>query len=159
MYYAIVFWRRNLFTLPSGAAGKIFIKESTRLINAWSMKSSIRPVALKLLNLMPALLLQKTSPKSKSKGHTKALKGLIDIWKIRQTWWSIFWSCVHSEATEEYTPVYHYRFNRFSAHMINGRVSAAVKLLSEHSDDGILPINEDTLKLLHENHPFAREPG
>ena len=61
--------------------------------------------------------------------------------------------------TEEYTPVYHYRFNRFSAHMINGRVSAAVKLLSEHSDDGILPINEDTLKLLQENHPFAREPG
>ena len=74
MYKAIVFWRRNLFTLPSGAAGKIFIKESTRLINAWSMKPSIRPVALKLMNLMPALLLQKTSPKSKSKGHTKALK-------------------------------------------------------------------------------------
>ena len=43
--------------------------------------------------------------------------------------------------------------------MINVRVSAAVKLLSEHSDDGILPINEDTLKLLQENHPFAREPG
>ena len=81
MYYAIVFWRRNLFTLPSGAAGKIFIKESTRPINAWSMKSSIRPVALKLLNLMPALLLQKTSPKSKSKGHTKALKRRIDLWK------------------------------------------------------------------------------
>ena len=43
--------------------------------------------------------------------------------------------------------------------MINVRVSTAVKLLSEHSDDGILPINEDTLKLLQEKHPSAREPG
>ena len=32
MYEEIVFWRKNLFKLPSGAAGKKYIKEQTRLL-------------------------------------------------------------------------------------------------------------------------------
>ena len=32
-YEKIVFWRRNLFMLPNGAAGKNFIREITRLLN------------------------------------------------------------------------------------------------------------------------------
>ena len=36
IYNTIVFWRRNIFNLPCGSAGKQFINESTRLMNAWS---------------------------------------------------------------------------------------------------------------------------
>ena len=46
----------------------------------------------------------------------------------------------------------------FSINIKNGRVSAAIKLLTEKSEDGILPINDETLKLLHEKHPSAQEP-
>ena len=42
--------------------------------------------------------------------------------------------------------------------MMNGRVSAAIKMLSVESDNGILQINEDTMKMLHEKHPQAVEP-
>jgi len=161
MYNAIVFWRRNLFTLPSGAAGKMFIKESTRLINAWSMKSSIRPIAMKLLMMMPALLLQKTSSKSKSKDHAEALKRRMELWNSGKLD-DLFFEAVSIQKRLKNTPrptSIDSIAKRFSAHMLNGRVSAAVKLLSEQSDDGILPINEETLKLLHEKHPPAKEPG
>ena len=35
VYERIVFWRKNLFLLPSGSSGKRFIRETTRLINSW----------------------------------------------------------------------------------------------------------------------------
>ena len=34
IYGKVVFWRQNLFKLPSGAAGKAYIKETTRLVSA-----------------------------------------------------------------------------------------------------------------------------
>ena len=160
MYDAIVYWRRNLFTLPSGAAGKLFIKESTRLINAWSMKSVLRPVAMKLLMIMPALLLQKITPKSKAKDHTEALKRRMGLWekgKLDELFFEAISIQRRLKNTQKSTTIESIA-KRFSAHMMNGRVSAAIKLLSEESDNGILPINDDTMKLLHEKHPNAVEP-
>ena len=60
-YEEIVYWRQNLFLVPTGNAGKRFIKEMTRLINSWLDTTAIKPVALKALMVMPALLLQKPS--------------------------------------------------------------------------------------------------
>ena len=36
-YDEIVHWRRNVFMLPSGAAGKAFVQENTRLLELWTM--------------------------------------------------------------------------------------------------------------------------
>ena len=50
MYEEIVFWKKNLFKLPSGAAGKQFIVEMTRLITMWVEDSQpLCDVALRLL--------------------------------------------------------------------------------------------------------------
>lgn len=38
----IVFWRKNIFILPSGASGKAFIKEITRLVDACDYKLSMQ---------------------------------------------------------------------------------------------------------------------
>ena len=35
VYERIVFWRKNLFLLPSGSSGKRFIRETTQLIHSW----------------------------------------------------------------------------------------------------------------------------
>ena len=40
VYGRIVYWRKNLFKLPSGIAGKDFIREITRLVKSWTTKSS-----------------------------------------------------------------------------------------------------------------------
>ena len=66
-YNQIVYWKKVLFLLPTGAAGKGFIEEMIRLVNSWTHKSNLETIALKALMIMSGLLLQKTSLNSKSK--------------------------------------------------------------------------------------------
>ena len=40
IYNEIVYWRKNLFLLPSGKSGKYFISEGIRLINSWNNDST-----------------------------------------------------------------------------------------------------------------------
>ena len=72
-YEALLSWRRNLFQLPSGKAGKSFVAEQARLFEAFAAGSVLESVALKAALVMPALLLQKPSSTSKAKDHTAAL--------------------------------------------------------------------------------------
>ena len=81
IYNEIVFFKKNLFKLPSGAAGKEYIRETTRLLNMWI--DNIQPfsdIALKLVLIMPALLLQKPSRKSTSKQHGEYLRKRLQQW-------------------------------------------------------------------------------
>ena len=49
-YEEIVHWRKNIFLLPSGASGKQFITETTRMIDLWTNKAPVfRDIALKIL--------------------------------------------------------------------------------------------------------------
>jgi hypothetical protein len=53
--------------LPSGAAGKSYIRETTRLINYWNNNSkALKNTALKAVMIMPHLLLQKPRPSLKN---------------------------------------------------------------------------------------------
>ena len=71
-YEKVVFWRQNLFMLPSGKAGKKYINENIRLLNALVEDSPLKEIAFKVIAVMPALLLQKPCKKSKSKDHVSA---------------------------------------------------------------------------------------
>ena len=44
-YEEVVKWRRNVFMIPTGHAGKGFIKEIIALINAWNDETPICTVA------------------------------------------------------------------------------------------------------------------
>ena len=56
-YDEIVHWRKNLFMLPSGAAGKLYIRETTRLLELWTNNSCMSHLSFKTIMIMPALLL------------------------------------------------------------------------------------------------------
>ena len=60
-YEKIVHWKRSLFMIPSGAVGKKYIEEITRLLKLWIHDSPLKSIALKAIHVMPALLLQKLS--------------------------------------------------------------------------------------------------
>ena len=45
-YEKMVFWRKNLFMLPAGNAGKKCIKEVTRLLNLWTQNRPLRSISL-----------------------------------------------------------------------------------------------------------------
>jgi len=56
-YEHIVYWRRYLFLVPSGNAGKKYVNETTKLINSFIDASAMKDLSLKAIIIMPALLL------------------------------------------------------------------------------------------------------
>ena len=70
IYEEIVHWRKNLFVLPSGAAGKSFVREMTHMIELWKNDTALKNISLKALMILPSLMLQKTRYPSKSKSTT-----------------------------------------------------------------------------------------
>jgi hypothetical protein len=61
IYDEIVFWRRNLFMLPSGAVGKKFVSETTKWIEYWNHDAvNFKDIALNVLMVMPSF----TSPEA-----------------------------------------------------------------------------------------------
>ena len=62
-----MYWRKNIFMRPNGAAGKQFVDEISKLLNIWTNDTPLKNIALKAIHLMPALLLQKLSKASKAK--------------------------------------------------------------------------------------------
>jgi len=81
VYEEVAHWRRNLFLLPTGKAGKDFIDECTRLIHEWTNNSPLRDISIKALMVMPSLLLQKPSRTSKAKEHGELLQKRLIQWK------------------------------------------------------------------------------
>ena len=63
-YECIVFWKKNLFMLPTGAAAKKCIAETIKLMNGWTNNSPLKDIAFTAIHVMPSLLLQKPSKTS-----------------------------------------------------------------------------------------------
>ena len=74
----VVYWKKNLFLLPLGKAGKQYIDETTKLMNEWLQESTLKDIAFKAIMIMPNLLLQKPSKNSKAKDHLKTLEKRLE---------------------------------------------------------------------------------
>ncbi len=156
VYEKIVFWRQNLFRLPSGNAGKRFIREVTRLVNSWVEDSSIKTISLKAIMIMPALLLQKPSRKSKSKEHTTALSKRLELWEKGDLFnllhegetiqKNLLSSKTKRSSVKEIT-------KEFIKKMSKGNVNGAIKLLSRNMSNGILPLDAEIFNALKQKHP------
>ena len=81
VYDKVVFWRKNIFFLPSGKSGKQYIEETTQLINSWIYNSPLHDGAFKAIMVMLHLLLQKAARNSKSRDHLEALNRRLNLWK------------------------------------------------------------------------------
>ena len=158
VYEKIVFWRQNLFRLPSENSGKKFICETTRLVNAWVEDSAMKPISLTAIMVMPALLLQKPSRTSKSKDHIESLSRRFELWQkgdlmellhegetIQNHFQRL---AIKRNSTKEIS-------KKFVQKMVKGNVNGAIKLLSKNMQNGILPLDEETLKALRQKHPEA----
>ena len=78
---AYVTWRRNVFLIPSGKAGKAFVVEIARLIRSYAEASTLESIALKAVVVMQALLLQKPHTRSKAREHSEHLSRRLDLWR------------------------------------------------------------------------------
>ena len=77
-------WRRNLFQVPTGKAGRLFIEKLTKTIVNFTSSTALEEVALTMTMIMPALLLQKPSRKSKTKEHVAYLDKRLKWWQDGQ---------------------------------------------------------------------------
>ena len=80
-YEEVVHWRRNIFQVPSGSAGKAFVLELARLLQAYADSSSLECIAMKAITIAQVLLLQKPSRSSKSKDHAAHLQRRLELWR------------------------------------------------------------------------------
>ena len=78
---------------PSGKSGRRFIDEFSRLMNEWLKNPSLKDIVLKAITIMPNLLLQKSSQKSKSKNYLSTLERRMELWesgellkKVKRRW-------------------------------------------------------------------------
>lgn len=77
IYTQIVHWKHNLFKVPSGKYGKVFVQELACLFNAYGEASAMELVALKAAMIFLALVLQKPFKSSKSRDH-------VSYWKANE---------------------------------------------------------------------------
>ncbi len=156
VYDEIVYWRQNLFMLPNGAVGKGFLTEMTRLLNAWNDESeNLKDIAIKAIMVMPALLLQKPSYKSKAKHHSECLKRRLHQW-TEGDFDSLIRECRTIQAkilpfggniqSQEHLS------KTFAKLMLAGKVNSALRLLDNSSSSGILGFSEEVLKDLTDKH-------
>ena len=69
VYEGIVYWRKNLFLVPSGKHGNEFGKELICWIQQFNDGSQNCQMALKVCMILPAILPQKPSKNSKAKEY------------------------------------------------------------------------------------------
>ena len=71
---------KEIFSSPSGKAGKHYIEELTRLPNDCINESATKETAFKAAMAKPSILLQKPSKTSKAKDHLSARKKRLKDW-------------------------------------------------------------------------------
>ena len=69
-YSVAVLWRPNLFKILNGKVGESFVKELSRLFNAYATASALESVAMKAAFLLSLLILQRPSRRMKPKEVT-----------------------------------------------------------------------------------------
>ena len=161
IYAQIVYWRKNLFLLPTEKAGKLFIDELTKLFNAWIDDSTLKKIAITGVMIMPSLLLQKPSKESKSKDHPKSLEQRIELWQsgdlleLLQESLKILRNLKYVKGSKSVAHI----SKIFVEEMQNGNVNGVLKLLIDNMDHGIFSLNVDTISKLKMKHPQASAPG
>ena len=146
-YSEIVHWRPNLFKVPSGASGKRFVGELARLFEAFAAESAFEAFALKAAMTLPAMVLQKSHAKSKSRDHVSCLQRRLALWdkgdiaellkegKAIQS--SLKASFSRRGAKDDVSTA-----RNFSQLMMKGRVRAALQLLTNETRSGLLSLEE-----------------
>ena len=153
-YNETIFWRKNLFMLPSGKAAKSLIKELTFWLDQFNRETKLYGIALKVFMLLPNLLIQKPSQQSKAKEHNNKLSERLQLWKdgnidtlLKEG--RTIQKRLTSGKSRKQTDI----SRIFAKLMMERKVTAAVKFLSDNSDVGVLPASDEVIRDLKTKHP------
>lgn len=141
VYEEAVHWRRNLFEVPRGEVGKRFVRELSRLIEAYSDASAL--VALKAAMTLPALLLQRPHSRSSTKSHIRCLEDRLERWQ-RGDIEPLRHECLSIQDSLNYPQHQNHeegkRARAFEKLVSLGNVKAAIRLITEHGGSGSMSL-------------------
>ena len=149
-YSEIVHWRRNVFLVPSGSAGKAFVRELTRLFLAFAQASSVESVAFEAIMVASVLLLQKPHSSSKAKDHASALERRLCAWNegdldglLREgrTIQAQLQHASQMRASVRRAEDTGHSARIFAKLMLEGKVHAALRHLSDNHSGGVLSLD------------------
>ena len=158
-YAEVITWKKNFFMLPRGESGKEFINEVTRLINLFNENSNFSQQALDAVTVMIPMCLQKPSKESKTSDHKKYLKKRVNWWKEGKIM-DILSECREIQkrliSTKKKDDPDH-ALKIFTKLMFEGKVSSALKWLSDKAKCGILDgSNRMVIAELKKKHPESK---
>ncbi len=168
-YTEVVQWRRNVFMVPSGSAGKRFVREICRLIDSFTQRSTLEATAVCAVMTMPHLLLQKSHAKSKSKENVENLERRLLAWEkgdikgLLLEGRAIQNNMVPKSARQNDEDTLSRSFGNL---VHQGRIRSALRLLDDsHVRGGVLPLDSVVpnsggklvRQVLKEKHPTAKD--
>ena len=157
IYEKTAHWKRNIFSIPSGKIGKEFITEMTRLIDLWCNKDSQARYALYGVMILPKIILQKHMRNPNAKSIKEIMSRRLKLWK-EDNFLELFTegTTIQSRLKESKIDSNEEGMLISFRHLMSiGKVNAAMKVLENSNGSGILPIDNDTIKMLDEKHPNA----
>ena len=150
------FWRKNVFKIPSGKAGKAFIKLQTEWLSKFNTDTNFKGIAVQVFMILPIILLQKPSARSKAKDHSEVFLRRIDWFQSGDIERLI---AEGREIQRRLKPKKSQRdiSKTFSKLMMEGKIHSALRFLSEESQGGIHQLSEKILKDIPQQHPAPTE--
>ncbi len=153
-YETVVKWKKNLFQVPTGKVGKLFVEELTKAITNFTSSSALEEVALTMVMVLPALLLQKPSRRSKTKDHIAYLDKRLKWWQdgeldlLVREGVAIQDKLLKSKMSADHCEKVFVRL------MLQGKISAAMRWIGSQSTT-VLPVDDTVMAELDRLHPTA----
>ena len=153
-----IHWKKNLFLVPSGKPGNDFLELYVDWLKKFNTNSSFQHLAMKVVNILPNMLLQKPSATSKAKDHFTALEQRLQMWKdgkIKELWNDN--RVIQKKLSVKPKKSSHDITRVVSKLMFEGKVGAAMKFLDENADNTVLHPTPQVVEKLKTLHPEPAE--
>ena len=157
-YEEVVFWKRNIFSIPNNSCGRSFVSSTTRLLNAFTRGNPLEPIAMKAVAIMSHLILQRPHAKSTAGENKQHLTRRMALWEAGDIPALLREARVLQKLSQQHC---HGKVStdnlsrRFTHLMLEGKVHAAIRLITEQSKGGILPLSSEVEAMLRQKHPPA----
>ena len=132
---------------------KVFIKELSLWLERFNHKAEYHSIALKVCIILPALMLQKPSKKSKSQEHSKKLDDRLAAWKDGRID-ELIQECrtIQRRSSSNGRRNKEDKAKTFAKLVFREKINAAMKLLTD-IDAGVHKVDDTILNELQQKHP------
>jgi hypothetical protein len=129
-------------------------------LESWAKANPLERIAMKAVAVMDFLLLQRTTPKAKTKDHKRALERRLEDWhagNISKLFEEVL--AIHDHLESKRSKMKLPQLSKTFAGMVfEGKVGAAIRLLSDQASHEKLELTDEVLQELEALHPEGAAP-